>query len=135
MGCPFCELDPGRVVASNALAVALWDGFPVNPGHALVITRRHVASWFDASAEERAAVMALVDELRAELDRRLAPAGYNLGVNVGEAAGQTVMHLHVHVIPRFDGDVDDPRGGVRFVIPERGNYRNPGHVPRARERS
>ncbi len=132
MDCPFCQLPDDRLLAANELAVAILDGFPVSPGHTLVIPRRHVSSWFDASREEREALLTLVDEVKARLDEgEPRPAGYNVGINVGEAAGQTVMHLHVHLIPRFDGDVDDPRGGVRFVVPERGNYRRPGHVPLA----
>ena len=94
---------------------------------------KNMASWFDATPAEQAALFDLLAEVRTHLDATLHPAGYNLGINVGEAAGQTVMHLHVHLIPRFDGDVDDPRGGVRFVIPSRGNYRRPGHVPQPRE--
>jgi diadenosine tetraphosphate (Ap4A) HIT family hydrolase len=133
MDCPFCQLEASRIVADNALAIAVRDGFPVSPGHTLVITRRHVASWFDATGDERAALMDLVDQVKATLDQELHPDGYNIGINIGEAAGQTVMHLHVHVIPRFAGDVDDPRGGVRFVIPARGNYQRPGHIPQARE--
>lgn len=135
MPCPFCDLDPLRIAAANALAFAVRDAYPVSPGHTLVVPRRHVASWFDATAHEQAALLALVGEIRERLDGELSPAGYNIGINVGEAAGQTVMHLHVHVIPRFAGDVDDPAGGVRFVIPERGNYRRPGHLPRATERA
>jgi diadenosine tetraphosphate (Ap4A) HIT family hydrolase len=122
-----------RAVAQNALVVAVRDGYPVNPGHTLVIPRRHVASWFEATADERVALMDLVDQVKAALDSEIHPDGYNIGINVGEAAGRTVMHLHVHVIPRFAGDVDDPRGGVRFVIPARGNYQRPGHIPQARE--
>jgi diadenosine tetraphosphate (Ap4A) HIT family hydrolase len=133
MDCPFCQLEASRIVAENGQAIALRDSFPVNPGHTLVIPRRHVASWFDATADERAALMDLVDEVKASLDGELHPDGYNIGINVSEAAGQTVMHLHVHVIPRFAGDVDDPRGGVRFVIPARGNYQRPGHIPQAKE--
>jgi diadenosine tetraphosphate (Ap4A) HIT family hydrolase len=133
MQCPFCQPDPDRIVARNEFAIAVTDGFPVNPGHTLIVPLRHVASWFDATPEEQAALFALLAEVRAELDATLHPAGYNIGINVGAAAGQTVMHLHVHLIPRFDGDVDDPSGGVRFVIPSRGNYRRPGHVPQARE--
>jgi diadenosine tetraphosphate (Ap4A) HIT family hydrolase len=133
MDCPFCQIEASRIVADNVLAIAVRDGFPVNPGHTLVILRRHVASWFDATADERAALTGMVDDVKAILERELHPEGYNIGINVGEAAGQTVMHLHVHVIPRFAGDVDDPRGGVRFVIPARGNYQRPGHIPQARE--
>jgi diadenosine tetraphosphate (Ap4A) HIT family hydrolase len=137
MDCPFCTfegIDPARRLGSNEMAVAFLDAFPVNPGHALVITRRHVTSWFDATPEERDAILTLVDVVRSELGARFHPAGYNLGINVGTAAGQTVPHLHVHVIPRYTGDVDDPTGGVRFVIPKRGNYRRPGFIPTAGDR-
>jgi len=130
MDCPFCKVASARSVGENSLAVAVRDNFPVNPRHTLVVPRRHVESWFDALPEERLAIMDLVDEVKAALDAELHPDGYNIGINVGEAAGQTVMHLHVHVIPRFAGDVDDATGGVRFVIPARGNYRRPGHIPK-----
>lgn len=119
---PFLQIDPREWVASNELAFAIRDKHPVTPGHTLVIPRRVVATWFDASPEEQRAVFALVDEVKAALDRELRPDGYNIGINVGVAAGQTVMHLHVHVIPRRSGDMEDPRGGVRHVIPEKGNY-------------
>ncbi|WP_437316326.1 DEAD/DEAH box helicase family protein [Sorangium sp. So ce385] len=122
MTSPFLEAPESAWVASNALAFALRDRFPVSPGHTLVIPRRLVPTWFDATAEERAAIFELVDTVKRHLDAELHPDGYNVGINAGEAAGQTVMHLHVHVIPRFCGDVDDPRGGVRHVIPGRGNY-------------
>jgi diadenosine tetraphosphate (Ap4A) HIT family hydrolase len=130
--CPFCCRAQSAIVAENTLAVALRDAYPVSPGHTLIIARRHVASWFDATAEERQALLALGDEVRGSLEREQQPDGYNIGFNVGDAAGQTVMHLHVHVIPRFVGDVDDPAGGVRFVIPARGNYQRSGHIPKAR---
>lgn len=132
-GCPFCNPAPSAIIAENALAVALNDAYPVSPGHALIIPRRHIASWFEASAGEREALMALVDDVKESLDRDRRPDGYNIGVNVGAAAGQTVMHLHLHLIPRFSGDVDDPTGGVRFVMPARANYRRPGFVPHAKE--
>jgi superfamily II DNA or RNA helicase/diadenosine tetraphosphate (Ap4A) HIT family hydrolase/HKD family nuclease/SOS-response transcriptional repressor LexA len=133
--CPFCHPDPSRIVARSELAYALRDGFPVNPGHTLIIPWRHVPTWTDATAAERADILALADQVQQELESsEPRPDGFNLGVNIGRAAGQTVMHLHLHVIPRFDGDVDDPAGGVRFVIPERGNYRNRGHIPRVPDR-
>jgi diadenosine tetraphosphate (Ap4A) HIT family hydrolase len=120
---PFLALPASRHVASNTLALAIEDGFPVSPGHTLVIPRREVRTWFDATPAEQAAIFALVDEVKRLLDARdPRPDGYNVGFNAGEAAGQTVMHLHVHVIPRYRGDVDDPRGGVRHVIPSKGNY-------------
>jgi diadenosine tetraphosphate (Ap4A) HIT family hydrolase len=121
------------VVAENTLAFALRDAFPVSPGHTLVIARRHVASWFEASNDERQELIRLVGRVKEDLDVSEHPDGYNVGINVGEAAGQTVPHLHVHVIPRFTGDLDDPRGGVRFVIPARGSYHRPGHLPRSRD--
>lgn len=125
--CPFCQIEPGRIVASNELAFAISDRFPVNPGHTLAIPHRHVANWFEATPAEQRALMALVSEAKREMDSRPNPPdGYNIGINVGEAAGQTVMHLHVHLIPRFAGDVEDPRGGVRFVVPARGSYLPPG---------
>jgi len=119
---PFLDRPPADYVAANELALALRDGFPVSPGHTLVVPRRQVATWFDATPQEQAAILALVDVVKADLDRQYAPDGYNLGINVGEAAGQTVMHLHLHVIPRYHGDMPDPRGGVRHVIPHKGNY-------------
>jgi superfamily II DNA or RNA helicase/diadenosine tetraphosphate (Ap4A) HIT family hydrolase/SOS-response transcriptional repressor LexA len=109
-------------VAANDLAFAFRDRFPVSRGHTLVVTRRVTSDWFSATADERTAVLALVEVVKKHLDEELHPDGYNVGFNAGEAAGQTVMHLHVHVIPRFKGDMDDPRGGVRHVIPSRGNY-------------
>jgi len=118
--CPFCNTD-GAVLA-NALAYALLDKYPVNPGHLLVLPRRHIASYFESTAAERAALLELIDAGKALLDERHKPAGYNIGINVGAVAGQTVPHLHVHLIPRFVGDVTDPRGGVRGVIPDRQKY-------------
>ena len=127
---PFLRLARSAWVAENDLAFAIRDGFPVSEGHTLVIPKRECRTWDDATAAERLAVMELVEVVRADLQRELSPDGFNVGFNLGEAAGQTVPHLHVHVIPRWEGDVDDPRGGVRFVIPERGNYKRRGHIPR-----
>ncbi|MCB0968133.1 MAG: DEAD/DEAH box helicase family protein, partial [Ilumatobacter sp.] len=101
---------------------AIRDSFPVSPGHTLVVTRRVVPTWWEATADEQHAILDLIDQVRRRLDAELSPDGYNVGFNAGAAAGQTIPHLHVHVIPRFDGDMDDPRGGVRHVIPGRGNY-------------
>ncbi|MBN1208210.1 MAG: DEAD/DEAH box helicase family protein [Myxococcaceae bacterium] len=122
MSSPFLAIPESEWVASNTLAFAILDRYPVSPGHTLVIPRRPVATWFEATTEEQRALFELVDEIKRRLDAKLAPDGYNIGFNVGEAAGQTVFHLHVHVIPRFRGDVADPRGGVRHVIPGKGNY-------------
>lgn len=119
---PFLAIPSDRWVAANELAFAVRDGFPVSDGHTLVVTRRLVPDFFACTEAERAALMALVDVVRRDLDETHHPDGYNVGFNAGAAAGQTVPHVHVHVIPRYRGDVDDPRGGVRHVIPGRGNY-------------
>ena len=120
--CPFCPPPSDRVVATNDLAVAIRDGYPVSPGHTLVIPKRHVASLADITKDEAAALWSLLAEARTQLDTEMKPDGYNVGVNDGRAAGQTVMHLHVHLIPRYEGDRSDPRGGVRWVIPEKADY-------------
>ncbi len=118
--CPFCEV--ADTLMSNALAFARFDKYPVNSGHLLLITRRHVASYFESTAAERVALLELIDAGRALLDEQFKPAGYNIGINVGAAAGQTIAHLHVHLIPRYAGDSPDPRGGVRGVIPDKQKY-------------
>lgn len=120
--CPFCTPLPDSVFHDSPLAIGLWDQFPVSPGHALLIPRRHVATWFDATREEHLALLDGIDVARKLIDAKHHPAGYNIGVNIGREAGQTVFHLHVHVIPRYDGDVPDPTGGVRHVIPRKANY-------------
>ena len=121
---PFLAMSAGDWLCSNDLAFAIFDGFPVSPGHVLVTTRRIVETWFDASDDEQAALMALVKEAKRLLDLQLDPKpdGYNVGFNSGAASGQTVPHVHIHVIPRYLGDIPDPRGGVRHVIPDKGNY-------------
>jgi diadenosine tetraphosphate (Ap4A) HIT family hydrolase len=119
---PFLALPESAHVAANALAFAVRDAFPVSPGHTLVVPRRLVATWFDATRAEQHALLDLVEVVRRALDAERQPDGYNVGFNAGIAAGQTVLHLHVHVIPRYAGDVPDPRGGVRHVIPGKGNY-------------
>ncbi len=118
----FLEIPESGWVGSNGLAFAIRDRFPVSRGHTLIITRRVVRDWFCATSAERAALLELVDVVKKQLEDELHPDGFNVGFNAGAAAGQTVEHLHVHVIPRFHGDMDDPRGGVRHVIPSRGNY-------------
>lgn len=121
--CAFCaRVVAGVTIAGSALAVAFADAFPVSRGHTLVVPRRHVAGYFDLDADEQAALWQLVSEVQRTLEREHHPDGYNLGVNTGAAAGQTVDHVHVHVIPRFRGDVADPRGGVRWVLGARARY-------------
>ena len=122
MTCPFCNPSADEIVAKNDLCYARWDGYPVSTGHLLVIPFRHVADYFSLTAEEKHAVLALVDECKEVIEENLSPAGYNIGFNVGTAAGQTVMHCHCHVIPRYVGDVRDPKGGVRGVVPGKRGY-------------
>lgn len=120
--CPFCSLPTSRIVHFNDLALVIRDGFPVSRGHTLVIPRRHAGSFFELTAAERSSVFALVDVARSALEVELHPDGYNIGINDGAAAGQTVPHLHVHLIPRFTGDQADPRGGIRWIFPDRADY-------------
>ncbi len=115
--CPFCNPIPGRVILENELAYALWDVNPVSRGHTLIIPFRHVPSFFDTTPEERAAIMEIVVAHRSRLDTRYNPAGYNLGVNVGQAAGQLIMHVHFHLIPRYTGDSHGQGSGLRHVSP------------------
>jgi diadenosine tetraphosphate (Ap4A) HIT family hydrolase len=123
VACAFCDRAAcGELVAANHLAVAFPDAYPVSPGHCLVVPRRHEPDFLVLAAQEQAALWALVAEVRQHIETGLRPDGYNIGVNVGEAAGQTVAHAHLHVIPRYRGDVEDPRGGIRWVIPDRARY-------------
>lgn len=120
--CLFCAIPGNQVLIEHPLALAKRDGHPVSKGHTLIIPRRHVASFFETTEEERQAMLKLLDEMKAKLDREHKPDGYNIGVNNGLAAGQTVMHLHIHLIPRYSGDRADPRGGVRWVLPDKAAY-------------
>jgi diadenosine tetraphosphate (Ap4A) HIT family hydrolase len=114
----YCELcTPAEVIAENALAYARSDNHALSRGHVLVIPRRHVASFFDMSPDEQAAVLALLNQAQRSVQKEHSPDGYNVGVNVGKAGGQSRMHVHVHLIPRYAGDVPDPRGGIRCVLP------------------
>ncbi|WP_368430519.1 HIT family protein [uncultured Parasutterella sp.] len=121
--CLFCHLpDQLKVQAENALAFAIFDGFPVNPGHTLIIPKRHVASYFDLTEDEVQAMHELLRQMKVRIENEFHPDGFNIGVNVGEAAGQSVFHVHMHLIPRFKGDIENPRGGVRGVIPAKRSY-------------
>ena len=121
--CPFCKAESEReIIASTSLSIAFFDGFPVSPGHALIIPRRHVASFFDLTKDEQQDMLKLADSVKRIVDEKYHPDGYNVGVNVGEAAGQSIFHVHMHLIPRYKGDVSNPRGGVRGVIPSKQSY-------------
>lgn len=123
-GSPFHKVDQSSWICSNGLCFAIFDNYPVSKGHALVITRRVVETWFECTGEEQAALMDLVNATKRILDKKLDPKpdGYNIGFNAGEAAGQTVPHVHIHVIPRYLGDMEDPRGGLRWIFPEKAQY-------------
>jgi diadenosine tetraphosphate (Ap4A) HIT family hydrolase len=117
MSCPFCTLPKKEILLENDQAFAFFDKYPVQTGHLLIVPKRHIETYFDASMAEVAAIHALLHEGKQMLDVKYKPDGYNIGVNVGEFGGQTVMHLHVHLIPRYQGDMEDPRGGIRKAIP------------------
>lgn len=118
--CIFCDMKD--YILENDLAYAIFDKFPVNKGHMLFIPKRHVKDFFDITKEEREAIFSLIDEGKKLLDEKYSPDGYNVGVNCGEVSGQTVMHVHVHLIPRYFGDTKCPKGGVRGVIPDKMKY-------------
>jgi diadenosine tetraphosphate (Ap4A) HIT family hydrolase len=120
--CLFCELGGERILHQSALAVVFADSFPVSVGHCLVVPRRHVASLFGTTEDEQREMLRLLSEARASIQKAHAPAGFNIGINDGPAAGQSIPHLHIHLIPRYTGDVAEPRGGVRWVLPARANY-------------
>jgi diadenosine tetraphosphate (Ap4A) HIT family hydrolase len=120
--CPFCNPTAERLILQSSLALALHDGYPVSPGHTLIVPKRHIPSLFDATEAESADMLHLLAIARSELVSSHRPAGFNIGVNDGQAAGQTVMHLHIHLIPRYAGDREDPRGGVRWIFPEKADY-------------
>ena len=119
--CPFCNLERQKIIESK-MSFAIYDGFPVNEGHALIIPKRHTANYFDLSLEEQIDCFDLLNQARVILQEKFNPDGFNVGININESAGQTIPHVHIHLIPRYIGDVEEPRGGVRGVIPERRNY-------------
>ena len=117
--CPFCEASAEEIVLKNELAFARYDKFPVSPGHILIIPNRHVANYFELSMDEQAACWRLVNEAQAAVASRHSPDGYNIGINVHAAGGQSVWHAHIHLIPRYKGDVAEPLGGVRNLMPRK----------------
>lgn len=119
--CLFCK-DPRGVSILHELAFSARDSFPVSPGHTLVIPRRHVANFFELTREEAAACMDLIKQEKIRIDEEFKPDGYNIGVNIGPAAGQSIFHVHIHIIPRYQGDVENPQGGVRHVLPKKAHY-------------
>ena len=121
--CFFCKcINNKDYELENELAILRFDDYPVNKGHLEIIPKRHVKDWWETTEEERIAIFNLMDKAKELVDNKYHPDGYNIGMNLGEAAGQSVMHLHVHLIPRYTGDVANPRGGVRGIIPDKQNY-------------
>jgi diadenosine tetraphosphate (Ap4A) HIT family hydrolase len=120
--CPFCELPASRVVHRTKTAIVIRDGFPVSLGHSLILPARHIASLWEATAEEQSGLLEALSWARAAVAVEHKPGGFNIGINDGVAAGQTVMHLHVHLIPRYNGDRADPRGGIGCIFPEKSAY-------------
>ena len=104
--------------------MAIYDAFPISPGHTLVISKRHIVSLFEANKEEREAIFDLLEQVKLDLMRKYTPDGFNIGINDGVAAGQTINHLHIHLIPRYAGDIEEPRGGVRWIFPKKAAYWN-----------
>ncbi len=109
-------------MAESGTGYVIRDAYPISPGHTLVIPRRHIASFFELETEERDGLMDLLTQAKTALDSELRPDGYNIGINDGKDAGQTIAHLHIHLIPRYRGDQPDPRGGVRWLFPEKARY-------------
>ena len=119
--CPCCKVDR-ELIGESKLSFAIFDKYPVSEGHALIIAKRHVSEYFDLEPEEVKDIWELVAEIKSILQSKYHPDGFNVGFNIGLAAGQTIDHVHIHIIPRYSGDMDDPTGGVRHVIPEKGKY-------------
>ena len=120
--CVFCQIRKEDIINQNDFFIAFYDRFPVNKGHILIVPKRHVQTYFDLAQEEKYALLEMLDMMKTYADNAHQPDGYNIGINVLPAAGQTVMHMHLHLIPRYKGDMQDPRGGVRGVIPEKQKY-------------
>lgn len=121
--CPFCNLSPNvELICETATCVAFYDAYPVSPGHALIIPKRHISNYFDLTNHEREAMNVMLQYVKRKIEEHFHPDGYNIGINVNESAGQSVFHVHMHLIPRYKGDVESPKGGVRGVIPSKQKY-------------
>lgn len=118
----FLEIDTDSIILQGKNLFAVFDKFPVSPGHTLIISKQVKETYFDLTSQEKHELLEMIDQLKANLDNQYSPEGYNIGMNCGVTAGQTVMHFHCHLIPRYKGDMEDPRGGVRHCIKGKGNY-------------
>ncbi len=120
--CPFCSSLDSRVFLENDLSLAILDGFPISEGHSLIIPKRHVSSIFQIEKKELLSLFNLLADAKNKLTEQFNPDGFNIGINDNEAAGQTINHLHIHLIPRYIGDQADPRGGIRWIFPDKAKY-------------
>ena len=120
--CPFCNIEPTRIIEKRKLSLAFFDKFPVSVGHALIIPKRHEPNYLNLTSEEKLDIEKLTNSVINYLKMKYSPDGFNIGINIGKAAGQTISHCHIHIIPRYEGDMDDPTGGVRGVIPKKQKY-------------
>ena len=120
MDCPFCE---HTAILSSKRIYVRYDKYPVSKGHCLIVPKRHVSTWFDMTDAEQLEAVEMIHQVKALLDEKYSPDGYNIGLNCGTSAGQTIDHAHMHIIPRYIGDMENPRGGVRGVIPEKQDYK------------
>jgi len=124
MDCPFCQLNSDRIIDESEYGLVIRDAYPISKGHTLIVPKRHIQSFFDLESEERADLLDLVDKAKSNLNKEFTPDSYNIGINDGPEAGQTIPHLHIHLIPRYRGDCDDPKGGVRWILPKKADYWN-----------
>ena len=121
--CPFCTLNANRqIITESAMAYAIYDKYPVSAGHALVIPKRHLTNYFELSSKEQTACWLIINRVQKIVQKKYQPHGFNVGINIGKTAGQTVHHSHIHLIPRYEGDIDSPDGGIRGVIPDKQKY-------------
>lgn len=123
--CLFCHPKPEEIIAETDHAVLITDTYPVSEGHCLIIPRRHIKTYFECTEEENREFRELTLLAKKHLDENYSPDGYNIGCNNGLTAGQSVFHLHIHIIPRYEGDVENPKGGVRWVVPKNSQYQLP----------
>lgn len=120
--CPFCTLVNRKIYLENDLSIGILDGFPISNGHSLIIPKRHVGSIFDIQKDELLSLFNLLADVKNKLTEQFSPDGFNIGINDNEAAGQTINHVHIHLIPRYKGDQEDPRGGIRWIFPDKAKY-------------
>ncbi|HRY82148.1 MAG TPA: HIT family protein [Candidatus Moranbacteria bacterium] len=123
--CLFCDRnnkEKHKIIIENELFYSRWDNFPVAKGHAEIIPKKHIISFFDLNKEELLKMYEIIKETRKIITNKYNPDDFNVGINDGELAGRTIHHLHIHIIPRYKGDVENPKGGIRNIIPGKGNY-------------